>query len=383
MANTLTNLLAPAYAALDRVSRERVGFLAAVQRDSTVDRIAVGQTAYVPVAPAVTNEADNTPAVAAPNTGDNTIDAVAVTISNSKHIPVRWSGEETLGLSNSGNFENIMSRRIAQGMRRLCNLMEADVYLSYKAASRAYGTAGNTPFATAGDFSDAAQARLILDDNGAPSDDLQLVLSNSAMANLRGKQSSLFKVNEAGTEEMLRSGNVSLLEGFALRQSGQISAVTKGTGSGYTSSAAGFAVGSTSIAVITGTGTILAGDVITFAGDSNKYVVTTGVAAPGTIVIAAPGLKQAIPASATALTIGANFSANLAFSQSAIVLATRMPAMPQGGDAARDVAIVQDPVSGLAFELAVYPQFRQNVVHVAVAWGYKVIKPEHVAILLG
>jgi hypothetical protein len=42
---------------------------------------------------------------------------------------------------------------------------------------------------------------------------------------------------------------------------------------------------------------------ITFAGGSKQYTVTTGIAAPGTIVIAAPGLVQALPAAATALSI--------------------------------------------------------------------------------
>ena len=42
----------------------------------------------------------------------------------------------------------------------------------------------------------------------------------------------------------------------------------KGTGAGYTSTAAGFAVGTTVIPLITGAGTILAGDTVTFAGES-------------------------------------------------------------------------------------------------------------------
>lgn len=77
---------------------------------------------------------------------------------------------------------------------------------------------------------------------------------------------------------------------------------TKGTGTGYTTSAAGFAVGATSIPIITGSGTVLAGEEIQFENDDTRYTVATGVSAPGTIVLAS-GLKKAIPASATALTI--------------------------------------------------------------------------------
>jgi hypothetical protein len=78
-----------------------------------------------------------------------------------------------------------------------------------------------------------------------------------------------------------------------------------GTGAAYTSSAAGFPIGTTAIPVITGSGTILQGDSITFAGDTNNYKVLVGVAAPGTVSIANPGLLQALPASAVALSIAA------------------------------------------------------------------------------
>ena len=203
------------------------------------------------------------------------------------------------------------------------------------------------------------------------------------MAQLRGKQSGLFKVNEAGSADFLRDGLTERVMRFAIRQSNAISTVTKGTGASYTSSAAGFAIGVTSIPIITGTGTVLAGDVVTFAGDTNKYVVATGVAAPGTIVLAAPGLRQAIPASATAMTIGGNFTANIAFSRSAIVLATRGVALPDGGDNATDVMQAVDPVSGLAFEIAEYKQFLQTVYHVRLAWGVGMVKPAHAGLLLG
>lgn len=78
--------------------------------------------------------------------------------------------------------------------------------------------------------------------------------------------------------------------------------VATSTGAGYTTSAAGFAIGTTSIPLITGTGTVAAGDMITFAGDPNQYAVTTGIAAPGTIVIS-PGLKVVAAAAATAISI--------------------------------------------------------------------------------
>ena len=52
MANTLTSLIPDLYAALNVVSRELVGFIPAVARDSTADRVATNQTLRVPISPA-------------------------------------------------------------------------------------------------------------------------------------------------------------------------------------------------------------------------------------------------------------------------------------------------------------------------------------------
>lgn len=381
MANTLTDLIPDMYEALDVVSREMTGFIGAVNRNSNAERAALNQTVRVPVTTEATT-ATSTPGVNAPDTGDGTVDNVDITISKSKHVPVRFNGEETKGLQNAGTFSSIRADRLYQGMRALLNEIEVDVWTeAYKRASRAYGTAGTTPFGTAADLSDFAGVLRILEENGAPKNDLQLALGHAAVANLRGKQSVLFKVNEAGSSDMLRNGMTDRIMGMAIRHSDAIGVHTKGTGSGYLLNDASSSAGDTTITVDTGSGTILAGDVVTFAGTTDKYVVNSALSG-GSLGIGKPGLIVG-EADNDALTVGNSYTANLAFARSAIVLATRAPAMPEGGDMAADVTSVTDPVSGLTFEVALYKQFMQNVIHVRLAWGQRAIKPEHIATLIG
>lgn len=372
------------YNALDVVSRELVGFIPAVTMDATFTRAAVGQQVISPVAPVAT-ATDITPAVTPPNDGDQNIGSTTMTITKARRVPIRWNGEERLGVDNNGAQFNVIFRdQMAQAMRTLVNEVERDLALTYVSASRAYGTAGTTPFAT--NTSELMQSRKILVDNGAPAGDIQAVLDTGAGANIR----TLYGINTTrdwSTVPVSERGVLVNPDGVSIRESGQVVVANSGTGASATTNAAGYAVGATVITLASaGTGTILAGDIITFAGDTNKYVVASGdadVSNGGAITLAAPGLKKAIAASATAITVISAGPRSLVFSRSAIALAMRAPALPQGGDAAVDRMLVTDPVSGITFEVSMYAQYRQMQYEVAIAWGTKAVKPEHMAILLG
>lgn len=382
---TLTNLIPPIYEAMDVVSRELVGFIPAVSRDSNAERAAVGQVITSPVVGAMAAE-DLTPAPYAADTPAQTIGNVQMTISKARSVPFGITGEENRGLNIAGTTENINRDRIAQALRTLTNEVESDLAALHVSASRAYGTATGTPFATAGDLTDFAQSRLILDDNGSPQSDLHMVLGASRVAAIRGKQNTLFQINTGGpmAEALLRRGALGEVQGFDLHNSAQVkTAVTPGTVSA-TVDATGYAVGSTSFTLSAAAVALLAGDIITFAGDTNQYVVKTAVSGTGgTLVIQEPGIKVAMSAATKAITVIAATTRNMFFHRSAIQLATRAPAMPEGGDAADDVLVITDPVSGLAFEFTVYKQKRQLRYEVNLAWGVKMIAPRHCGLLIG
>lgn len=384
MANTLTGLVPTIYTALDVVSRELIGFIPNVSRDAKAASGAVGQTVRSPIVPPGQLE-DITPGAVPAESGDQGIGYADVTISKSKAYPVRWTGEEQLAVSQFGQYNVILADQFAQAFRTLANAVEVDLAATALAnASRVYGTAGTTPFATASDLSDLAETNRILDDNGAPATGRVMILNSAARAKLEGKQSGLFKVNEAGDAgAMLRQRQMRMLEGFVMGYSGGIALHTKGTGAGYlTNSVTTNAIGDTTIPADTGTGTILAGDVVTFAADTaNKYMVKTALSG-GNLVIGNPGLKVAV-ADGNAITVGNSFTPNFGFTPNALVLAARLPAMPEGGDSADDVTVATDPISGLSFQIAMYRQYRRIKIEVGLAWGTAGVKSEHVAVLLG
>lgn len=378
MPNTLTNLIPDAYKALDVVSRELVGFIPGVTRDAAVDRVAIGQNIRSFKTRANTAGRDITAAMSIPSAADQTIDNEAITITKSRAFPFSWSGEQRYAVDQGPGALTIAQDQIAQAIRAAVNEVEADIAVALKnGASRAYGTSGTTPFAST--LGDPAQIRKILDDNGTPSSDRHLVIDTAAGAKLR-TLAQLTKVNESGDASLLRQGTLLDIHGFAIRESAQVQTTTAGTGSGHLiNNGSGYAVGDTALTVDTGTGTILAGDVLTIG--NHKYVVASALSA-NVVTIAAPGLREAVADNASVV-VNATSTRNIGYRRSAIVLAARLPELNPEGDMALDRETITDPVSGLSFEIAAYPGYRMITYEVALAWGVKVIKPEHVAVLLG
>lgn len=382
MSNTLTGLTGIIYKALDTISRELVGFIPAVSLDTDVaERTAVGQSIKYLAASPVTASSIS-PAAYGPTAADISEAAGTVTISKSYSASFHLTGEEMMGLENSSSKQMLMKGKFAQAMRTIVNMIEADLFTAAKeGASRAYGAAGTTPFGTAADLSALAGVAKILDDNGAPITDRHLVLNTTALSNLRGYQANLFNSGS----DLLKRGILAELLGFYLHSSGKITTHTKGTGSAYAINyTPGYAAGSTAITVDSGSGTILAGDVITndkTGVDSAKYIVGSALAS-NVVTLNKPG-NLVTWSDNDPLTVGNSYLGSFAFDRNAIWLAVRPPAIPSEGDLATDSMIVQDPVSGLPFEIRIYPQYRRVAFEVAAAWGCAAVKSEHIATLLG
>lgn len=382
--NTLTGLIPDLYAALDTVSRELVGFVPAVQRNISAERAAKGEAITWAVAPSNTS-ADIAPAMAVPEPADQTVGKGSITITKAKAAAFGYVGEQQLGLRNGSGYLSLQADQIAQALRVLVNEVEADLAAAAAAAgSRAYGTVGTIPFAT--NLGEAAQAKKILDDNGAPGSDRQMVFSTTVGASMR-TLGQLTKANEAADTTLLRQGVLLDVHGFAMRESAQVISHVAGTNNGSASTNnAGYAIGATVLTLASaGTGTVLVGDVVTIAGDTNKYVVVAGdadVSNGGTITLAAPGLRKAIAASNTVITTIATHTQSVFFPRSAMGLVARAPAKPEEGDLRIASMLMTDPRSGLTFEVSIWPGYRKVRFEVGLAWGVAAVKPEHIGLLI-
>lgn len=382
--NTLTGLIPDLYAGFDIISRELTGYLLAVTPNFEASRGAVGQAVKGHIAPPAVGT-DITPAMTIPEPPDTDVGNDQIVITKSRAYPFGFVGEEQRGLNTGPGYGNVQADMFAQSVRGIVNEMEGDLAdIAYLGASRAWGTPGTTPFTTG--VGGSAQLAKILDDNGAPETGRQLVINTTTGAEI-GTNTQLTKVNEAGTNDLLRQNVMGELHGFMFRKTGQSRTHTAGTAAGATTDGSAYAAGATVITLASaGTGAILAGDVITFAGHDDIYVVASGdadVSGGGTITLQSPGLREALPASAVAITRLASYAANVGFTRDAMILAARLPELPQEGDMAADRQTIVDPRSGMPLEVAIYVGYRKVRYEVAAAWGVKSWKPAHTALLLG
>ena len=376
MPNTLTVLAPLLFSAAQEVSNEPFGVIRAINAQFDDKGVARGDIVRLPVSPTRT-PTDFTPNNTTTTGTDSTASNVDVVITASKKVDWHLTGEQIRSLDNGAEGAEWARQMIAQGMRALRNLAEVDCVTAIKqGASRAVGTAGTTPFATTLDA--MVDVRKVLADNGAPLADLQMCIDTSAGVNLR-KLGIIQQAYQAGSDAERRSGDLLRQFGFAITESAGIALHTKGTGAAYVTSGS-TAPGVRDIALVTGTGTVLAGDVVTFAADAvNRYVVTNGVAAPGTISVGRPGARVTI-ATANAMTIGNNYVSNLAFERNAVVGIMRPPLFPE--NPIINQLLISDAY-GMTYLLLDIAQYGQRTWELHLAWGFKVAQSEHVALVMG
>jgi hypothetical protein len=228
-----------------------------------------------------------------------------------------------------------------------------------------------------------ADLRKVLRDNGAPTGDLQFVGDSTSEANLL-KLGVVLDAGIAGSDEERRSGVIRRQYGFNMRTSGGIDQHVAGAGTGYLiNNGSGEAIGETTLTLDTGpenTTSIKASDIVTLNADSNKYVVNTGLtAAAGDIVIGRPGLIQAA-ANNAALTIGGSYTPNMGFARGAVVGIMRPPIMPANPTISQ--TLISDGM-GMTYLLCDIAQYGQRKWELHLAYGFKAVQPEHIALLLG
>jgi hypothetical protein len=202
-----------------------------------------------------------------------------------------------------------------------------------------------------------ADAYKVLFDNEADTSNLRLVLGSKEATAFR-KLTNLYKVNEAGSSDVLRTQSLGRVLGFDIYESQMIQDNFSSVAGESASPGAVVgvnAIGATTLSMNSlGSGTLQSGTSFTIAGFSKRYIVTDD--ATITTNAAIPNIYPPLEAATSgseAITFlehsTATSSQNFAFNPEAF-RSIVMPSFPLGGGV--DEAIVSDPQTNLSVRIA-------------------------------
>lgn len=315
---------------------------------------------------------DVTPAATPPSTADVAPGYVQVPLDQWKEAPFYMTDQDLL-TSMNGTIPLIVAeavKAVAEGINSYILSQMAKGFYIYG------GTGGTTPFG-----SDVALARTIrrdLNKARCPISPRRFVVDPDAEANLlaRAEFTQYNTSGEAGAQNLIE-GSMGRRFGFDWFMDQQVASFTKGTGASYAGTGT---AGNKTVTLATGTGTVLVGDIVTFAGGTETYVVTAGVAAPGVISIY-PSLTRTLSSAAMTIVTTTGVQ-NVAFHRDAFAFAIR-PMQPVDPNLGSIVNQAVDPVSGLALRLEITREHKRTRWSFDALYGGKVVRPELGARLLG
>ena len=253
---------------------------------------------------------------------------------------------------------------------------------SYKDVYNTVGSVGTIPFASTTAI--AGEAKAIISSAGSMNlNNLMMVLEPFAYNN--AAQIVKFADASASTDpNVIIEGRVGRKLGFNWVELNKMPYHTAGTGGTITSNGAHATTGVTTISIAnSAAGTLLEGDIITIAGDTQNYVVGADVTWSGAgnqNVTISPGLKIALAGSDAITRLGSH-TVNLAFHPDAIAFASR-----QMDDPDRDEKLIQfltDPVSGLALRVEKERQHKQTVWSIDCLAGVVTLLPSRIVRVIG
>jgi hypothetical protein len=335
---------------------------------------------------------DVIPANIPPVTANPTNNGVTLTLDNWKEAPFTISESDLSGL---GDPKSYISKQLVQAGVTIADAVDTSILTLYQNTPFTAGTAGTTPFASSLAALQSAETTLLT--NKMPPGQRSLLLDTFAWGNSLGL--SVFQNNQAFGTEVIREGRVTRALGYDWAYDQNVVQHTRGALGGTPLINGVQAIGTVNV-VTDGwsnsiTNILRVGDIVTFAGDPNPYVVTANCNSNGSGVVTIPiyngyadlansGLLVATVDNA-AITVTASHKASLAMHPNFAMIASRTPDIMEieGGQKFSYRVPWTDPISGLTFLIKVSEQHWQAEFSVSCLWGVKPVWTQHAVRLLG
>ena len=322
----------------------------------------------VPIPSAITAQAV-VPGATPPVTADVAPTSVPITLNQWYEAPFYLNDQDVMQ-----SMDGVIPMQASEAIKAIGNNVNLFLLGFYKGFYGMAGTPGTTPFAT--DTTAASTARKMLNKQLCPPGDRRIVLDMDAEGN--AIVLPMFQQAQmAGNNTTLVEGVIGRKVGFDWYADQQVPThpATPFTAGAVTANANAVGVTTVSLAKITNPTPLIQGDIISFAGSAQTYVVTSAVtlAVGNTNVNIYPPLQVATTGVETVTLKGAHV-ANLAFHRDAIAFAMR-PLKDITHPAVLTSSQV-DPVSGISLRLQITREYQRTRFAYDILYGGAVIRPE-------
>ena len=366
MANTLTAVIDKLLASGLLALRQQAIMPRLVNRRYEVLAGARGTSIDVPI-PSAIAAAVVAPAAVPPSTADIVPTSVSIALDQWYEAPFYLTDKEQLEV-----MDGLIPMQASEAVKALANQVDTDILGKYTKVYGFAGVAGTTPFAV--DVAEYLDARKTLNKQLSPMDERAVVLDVDAEAkaiNLRAFQDASFR----GDVEGIINGQIGRKLGAVWVMDQNVKTHVSAATGYLVNNGAGYAIGIATIVIDTGSNAFVVGDIVSFAGHSQTYVITVATGGPpNTGISFNPPLVAAIVDNA-AITCRATHVVNLNFHRDAFALASRpLEASDPFGLGRFQVAI--DPVSGLALRFEVSREHKRTRFCYDILWGSQCVRPE-------
>jgi hypothetical protein len=382
LSNTIDNSLLWSLAIkLLKTLREESGILSGLQKDFDPSPMGVGESVTVAQAPPLAIDTVVPSPYLASFPADMTFKHQQISLSNWEKAEFALSSRDCAKI----RLNEWIPQQMVQAVRCVLNSMRA------KALTALLGCNGHVHTSqTSGFFNSTDKITGLIDANTtlnrqlAPANGRRMVVVDATEYGNAVKTDNLLLAYAAGDANALRSGIAGKLAGFEfLFDNSNVfpSAHVNGADNGAYVLNGAHAQGTTTLTLITGANTILAGDIVQITdattGTKYSYAVKTGLAAPGSLIINEPGLMMANATGSTVIVEGTASAtvkiAGYAFDPNAIMLVSRTPSTPEVQLGTSQ--IVTDPLTGLSLKVAMIPGDEALIVRVSALYGVGLVDP--------
>jgi P22 coat protein - gene protein 5 len=382
MPNTFNAELMPRiYAMAVQALRQRTSVLQYIRKEplgSMLDPASKGRTINIPIPSSMTDATDVVPGSVYYSGEDITPTFAQITLDQWKRKGFAVTDAEWSYIVNG-----VVDGQFRVCIDKLAKSVVSHIFNNYRAVANYVGTAGTTPFASS--TADAQNARRFLNVSGAPQEDRTIILNADAEANALGL--GVFQQYlQRGDTEAFREARLGRALGFDWDLDLYVPTHTStalSAGAATVNGSHNAGVTSVSIAKATNSSPLVRGDIISFAGDSQTYVVTanTTLAVGNTSVPIFPALQVA-RAGGEAVTLRASHVVNLAFQRDAFAFASR-PLDDVSVTSGNTIMAMPDPETGLVLRMEVSRQNKQTLIDFDILFGSTCVDPNRACRIAG